>query len=239
MKKRNLSVILFLFLCMTGVQAQIKTSSGNEEYWYYLLSAKSGKESQAIVENTDTETSADYPIITATLNQKDEGQQWKFVKDETHNNLLIVNRKSGKQIIASSVTAGPFNITQLGTDTEHKGFRIDEIADGQFTISGVEEDNIRRYLALRSSVLSDIPRFKKENLKNSVYAWVAVQASSKVHHMESNVTIKVKNRRIIVENAQDYKVTSLTGVQYPKKAILEQGIYVVTIGDASTNVYVK
>lgn len=239
MKKRSLSAVVALLLCVVGATAQIKQSSGDEEHWYYLLSANSGAESQAIVENTNSETSAKHPLITATLDQNDEAQQWKFVKNETSNNLFIVNRKSGKQIIASSVASGRFNITQLGIDTEHKGFKLEEIADGQFTISGVEEDNIRRYLALRNPLLSDIPKFETKDLKNSVYAWVAVQAGSKIYNTEADVTIKVKNRRIIVENAQDYRVTNLAGVQFPKKAILDQGIYVVTIGNASTNVYVK
>ena len=239
MKKRSLSSILFLLLCVVAAKAQIKTSSDNEEYWYYLLSAKSGVESQVIVENTNNETAAAYPLTAATLNEEDEAQQWKFIKAGNSNNLFIVNRKSGKQIIASSVAQGPVNATQYGNDTEHKGFRLDEIADGQFTISGVEEDNNRRYLALRDLKMSDVPRFKKENLQNSIYAWVAVQAGMGIHNIEGDVTIKVKNRRIVVENAKNYKVTNLGGMQFPKKSILEPGIYVVTVGNTSTNVYVK
>ena len=239
MKKRSLSSILFLLLCVVSAKAQIQNSSGSEEYWYYLLSAKSDVESQAITENADAETAAAFPLATVMLNEEDEGQQWKFVKDENTGNLLIVNRKSGKQIIASSVAQGAVNATQLGTDTEHKGFRVDEIADGQFTISGVEEDNIRRYLALQALKASDTPVLDKANLQNSAFAWVAVQAGQGIHNVEGNVTIKVKNSRIIVENAKNYKVTNLAGVQFPKRAVLEQGVYVVTVGNTSTNVYVK
>ena len=240
MKKRSLSSILFLLLCVVSAKAQIQNSSGSEEYWYYLLSAKSGVESQAIAENADAETAAAFPLATVMLNEEDEGQQWKFVKDENTGNLLIVNRKSGKKIVARSVAQGAVNATQLGTDTEHKGhFRVDEIADGQFTISGVEEDNIRRYLALHDLKASDIPVLDKANLQNSAFAWVAVQAGQGIHNVEGNVTIKVKNSRIIVENAKNYKVTNLAGVQFPKRAVLEQGVYVVTVGNTSTNVYVK
>lgn len=239
MKKRSLSSILFLFLCVIAAKAQIQNSSGSEEYWYYLLSAKSGVEGQAIAENTDAETATAFPLATVTLNEGDEGQQWKFVEDEITGNLLIMNRKSGKQIIASSVAQGPVNATQIGSDTEHQGFKVEEIAEGQFTISGIEEDNIRRYLALRSLEASDIPVLDKANLQNSAFAWVAVQAGQGIRNVEGNVTIKVKNNRIIVENAKNYKITNLAGVQFPKKAILEQGIYVVTVGSTSTNVYVK
>ena len=239
MKKRSLSSILFLLLCVVAAKAQIKISSGSEEYWYYLLSAKSGVENQAITENANAETAATFPLATAVLNQDDEGQQWKFAKDETSNKLFIVNRKSGKQIIASSVAQGPVNATQYGNDTDHNGFKVEEITDGQFAISGIEEDDIRRYLALRDLKVSDIPVLDKANLQNSIYAWVAVQAGQGIHNVEGNVTIQVKNRRIVVENAKNYKVTNLAGVQFNKRAVLEQGIYVVTVGNTSTNVYVK
>ena len=239
MKKRNLSFVLLLLLCVGAAHAQVKTSSGNEEYWYNLLSAKSGVESQAITENTNAETAEAFPLATVMLNEEDEAQQWKFVKNDTHNSLYIVNRKSGKQIIASSVPQGGANAVLYGTDEEHKGFKVEEIADGQFTISGVEEDGIRRYLAVKALVASDILVLDKANLQNSAFAWVAVQAGSGIHSIEGDVTFKVKNRRIIVENAKSYKVTNLAGVEFPKRAVLEQGIYVVTVGNTSTNVYVK
>ena len=237
MKKRSLSSILFLLLCVVAAQAQIKTSSGNEEYWYNLLSAQSGVEGFAIVENPD-ETAA-FPLTVAALDNEDPAQQWKFVESGSKT-YYIVNRKSGKQIIANSTMHFAINATQLGSaEVEHKGFKVTEISEGQYAFSGVEDDKIERYLALQDlnavAVVLD-----KTNLANSAFAWAAVLNDTQgIQSVKGDVTIQVKNRRIIVENAKNYKVTSLAGVQFAKKAILEPGIYVVTINGESTNVYVK
>ena len=42
MKKKSLTLILFLLACLTNINAQIKYSNGINEFWYNLLSAKSG-----------------------------------------------------------------------------------------------------------------------------------------------------------------------------------------------------
>lgn len=239
MKKRSFSSILFLLVCVVAAKAQIKVSDDNTVYWYNLLSAKSGVEGIAITENNDEQ--AAFPITVATLTDEDLSQQWKFVKSNSGGRYYIVNRKSGKQIIANSVTQGPYNVTQLGTDeVAHKGYKAIEIAEGQYAFSGIEADNVERYLALTNLKESKPLMLDKDNLVSSAFAWVAVETETQgIKALDGEAVIKVKNRRIVVENAKEYKVTNLAGVQFGKKAILEPGIYVVTVNGASTNVYVK
>lgn len=238
MKKRNLSVILFLFLCTIGAQAQIKSSSGNEEYWYNLLSAKSGITNLAISENTDTE--AAFPIAVVAQDVNDHSQQWKFVPVEGSTNYYIINRKSGKQILATSLAQGAFNATQLGTDDANKGFRVIEVTEGQYAIYGTEEDGVVRYLALQEISENSVVLNKKE-LANSAFAWTAqlVDGMGISAITAGNAVITVKNRQIVVENAKEYSVTNLAGVEFPKRATLEQGVYVVTVDGISKNVFVE
>ena len=202
MKKRNLSVILFLFLCTIGAQAQIKNSSGNEEYWYNLLSAKSGITNLAISENADTE--AAFPIAVVAQDVNDHSQQWKFVPVEGSTNYYIINRKSGKQILATSLAQGAFNATQLGTDDANKGFRVIEVTEGQYAIYGTEEEGVVRYLALQEISENSVVLNKKE-LANSAFAWTAqlVDGMGISAITAGNAVITVKNRQIVVENAKE------------------------------------
>lgn len=238
MKKRSLSVVLSLFMCVVGATAQIKQSSGDEVYWYNLLSAKSGVTNLAICENADTQ--AAFPIAVVAQDANDHGQQWKFVASESNGYYYIVNRKSGKQILASSLAQGALNATQIGEGHVGKGFKVVEVTDGQYAIYGTEEDGIVRYLALQELSSEGVVLNKKE-LANSAFAWVAqlVDGTGISTITAGDAVITVKNRQIVVENAKDYTVTNLAGVEFPKKAILEQGVYVVTVGGVSKNVYVE
>lgn len=239
MKKRSFSSVLLLLLCVVAAKAQIKVSDDNTVYWYNLLSAKSGVEGIAITENNDEQVK--FPLTVTALADDDLSQQWKFVQGSSSGRYYIVNRKSGKQIIANSVAQGPYNVTQIGTgEVAHKGYKAIEIAEGQYAFSGIEADNVERYLALTNTLESKPLMLDKANLAGSAFAWVAVETETQgIKTLDGEAVIKVKNRRIVVENAKDYKVTNLAGIQFGKKVILEPGIYVVTVNGTSTNVYVK
>lgn len=237
MKTKNLSVAIALGLCAVGAQAQIKQSSGNQEYWYNLLSAKSGVRNLAISENA--EAGAAFPIAVVDQNVNDPSQQWKFVAAEG-GNYYIVNRKSGKQILPSSLAQGVLNATQLGTDEDGNGFKVEEIEGGQYMIYGTEEDGVVRYLALQE-LSSEGVVLNKKALVNSPFAWslVIVDGAGISSITAGEAVITVKDRQIVVENAKSYSVTNMAGVEMPKKAILEQGVYVVTVDGIAKNVYVE
>ena len=237
MKTKNLSVAIALGLCAVGAQAQIKLSSGNQEYWYNLLSAKSGVRNLAISENA--EAGASFPIAVVDQNVNDPSQQWKFVAAEG-GNYYIVNRKSGKQILPSSLAQGALNATQLGTDEAGNGFKVEEIEGGQYMIYGTEEDGVVRYLALQE-LSSEGVVLNKKALVNSPFAWslVIVDGAGISSITAGEAVITVKDRQIVVDNAKNYSVTNMAGVEMPKKAILEQGVYVVTVDGIAKNVYVE
>ena len=233
----NLSVAIALGLCAVGAQAQIKLSSGNQEYWYNLLSAKSGVRNLAISENA--EAGAAFPIAVVDQNVNDPSQQWKFVAAEG-GNYYIVNRKSGKQILPSSLAQGALNATQFGTDEAGNGFKVEEIEGGQYMIYGTEEDGVVRYLALQE-LSSEGVVLNKKALVNSPFAWslVIVDGAGISSITAGEAVITVKDRQIVVDNAKSYSVTNMAGVEMSKKAILEQGVYVVTVDGIAKNVYVE
>lgn len=237
MKQTVLTFTLFLLACVTGVKAQIKYSSGSDEFWYNLLSAKSGVENLAITESAD----AIFPISMATLEENNESQQWKFVEDESTGNVYMINRKSGNQILSDSRAEGIYNATLIGIDSLNRGFKATQIGDGQYAFSAIESDGIERYLAIQELSAEGVT-MDEENMSYSPFAWVAqeiIPTSVEEISAEKFVILVTADRRIVVENATDYKVTSLAGVELPKNARLEKGIYIVTVDSISKKVSIE
>ena len=237
MKKISLTLILFLLVSLANVSAQIKFSSGSDEFWYNLLSAKAGVENFAITETND----GAFPITVAPLEADNESQQWKFVEDATTGNLYIINRKSGNQILSDSRAEDVYNATLIGLDPQNRGYKVSSIGDEQYSFSSIENDSIERYLALQelsaASVILD-----EENLNGSAFAWKAQEViPTGINEITAgSVVIYVTaDRKIIVENAVNYKVTSLAGVELPKDVSLEKGIYLVTVGNVSKKVSIE
>lgn len=236
MRKTSLTLVLFLLVGLTNVGAQIKYSSGSYEFWYNLLSAKSGVENLAITEAAE----GIFPITVTALDGNDESQQWKFVEDASTGNLYIINRKSGNQILSDSRAEGAYNATLIGLDSLNQGFKAAQISDGQYTFSAIEGDGIERYLALQEQ-LADGVILDEENLAGSAFAWIAQEiiTTSIFEISADGFVISVKDRKIFVENAADYKVTTLLGVELPKETTLEKGIYIVTVGNVSKKVSIE
>ena len=107
-------------------------------------------------------------------------------------------------------------------------------------IYGTEEDGVVRYLALQE-LSSEGVVLNKKALVNSPFAWslVIVDGAGISSITAGEAVITVKDRQIVVENAKSYSVTNMAGVEMPKKAILEQGVYVVTVDGIAKNVYVE
>ena len=237
MKKTCLTLILSLLVSLANVSAQIKYSSGSDEFWYNLLSAKSGVENLAITETPD----GLYKITVTALDNDNESQQWKFIEDESTGNVYIINRKSGNQILSDSRLQDIYNATLIGLDSLNRGFKATQIGDGQYAFSAIEGDGIERYLALQelsaeSVVLGD------DNLSSSAFAWVAqeiIPTSVEEISADNFVIYVTDERRIIVENVKEYRVRSLAGIELPKDASLEKGVYIVTVGSVSKKVSIE
>ncbi|MBR2607425.1 MAG: hypothetical protein IKC70_05790 [Bacteroidaceae bacterium] len=237
MKQTILTFTLFLLACVTSVNAQIKYSNGSDEFWYNLLSAKSGVENLAITESAD----AVFPISMAALEENDESQQWKFVEDASTGNIYIINRKSGNQILSDSRAEGIYNATLIGLDSLNRGFKVALVGDGQYSFSAIESDGIERYLAIQELSAEGVV-LDEENIGGSAFAWVAqeiIPTGVEEISAEEFVISVTADRRIIVENATDYKVTTLAGIELRKDASLEKGVYIVTVGSVSKKVSIE
>ena len=236
MKKTIFISALFLLACV-GIKSQIKYSNGSDEFWYNLLSAKSGVENLAITETLD----GVYKITVTALDNENESQQWKFIEDESTGNVYIVNKKSGNQILSDSRLQDIYNATLIGLDSLNRGFKAAQIGDGQYAFSAIENDGIERYLALQELSAESVV-LDEENLSSSEFAWVVQEITTtgiKEISADNFVIYVTEDRKIIVENVANYRVRSLAGVEFPKNVSLEKGVYIVTVGSVSKKVSIE
>jgi hypothetical protein len=104
----------------------------------------------------------------------------------------------------------------------------------------LENDNIERYLALQDTQ-AKADSLDLSSMPNSEFSWTLREAgyTSGIKSVGgAEPLIKVVNGVITVENATDYSVTSPDGIVMPKGIKLQQGVYLVTIGQTTTKVII-
>jgi len=216
-----------------------KTSIKSNEYWYNIISAKSGISNLVIKDNT--KSGGAFPFILTTLDENDNSQQWKFIKNEANGKMDIVNRETGFHILTNSTAEGLYNAILSGYFMKNTGYTFEYLGLGQYALNGLENDNIERYLALQDTQ-SNVDSLNLSSMPNSEFAWTLREAgytSGITSIGTAKPVIKVLNGMISVENAQEYSVTSAEGIVMPKGIKLQKGVYLVTIGKTTTKVVIN
>lgn len=233
----------FRFLPYTDYNVQI--SDETNEVWYYLTSAADGYADKCV---TDV-TAQSLPYIKFAVEnfvEDNEYQQWKAIKNSTDpddKKVQLVNRATGNIIQTNSVENGIFNYVQYTTfASESNGWNLDYIGSGQYEISGIEDDNIMRYLFVgdESSLYPDVYVAGETN-SNFAWQFVAVETDDTDLPVviEDDITVYTRDRRIYVEGADNYKVWNIQGLQMNKDVQLPIGVYVVMVNGKTAKVLVK
>ena len=215
-----------------------KTSTKTDEYWYNIISAKSGTSNLAIKDNTKSGSS--FAFTLTTLDESDNTQQWKFLKNDATGRMDLVNRETGFHILTNSTAEGIYNAVLSGYFMKNTGYDLQYLGLGQYAMSGLENDNIERYLAMQDTQ-AKADSLDLSSMPNSEFSWTLREAgyTSGIKSVGgAEPLIKVVNGVITVENATDYSVTSPDGIVMPKGIKLQQGVYLVTIGKTTTKVII-
>jgi hypothetical protein len=123
---------------------------------------------------------------------------------------------------------------------KNTGYDLQYLGLGQYAMSGLENDNIERYLAMQDTQ-AKADSLDLSSMPNSEFSWTLREAgyTSGIKSVGgAEPLIKVVNGVITVENATDYSVTSPDGIVMPKGIKLQQGVYLVTIGKTTTKVII-
>lgn len=217
------------------------STEGNDT-WYKIKSAPSLNE---CFEDASSST-AESIISLGNESVMSDSQLWKLVKKTGSTTVDIINKATGAVIQTQSEVDESnllYNYTQLSPNAnESKGWTLRYIGAGQYTLSGMEEDNIVRYLYAASKG-SKPDNYDENQLINSSFAWklskVTTGTSIPISPELDHIRIYSENRRIVVEGTDDYVVRTLQGVTVNKSIVLPVGIYLVTTHAKTTKIFVQ
>ena len=217
----------------------ITLSTKGNEVWYSIVPVKEGLDGMALTEASG-ETGG-YPVMLETLAADNQAQQWKFVEEETSGRIMIASRKNGLHILPSSYVSDGFNITAMGWVAKYRGFDFKYLGLGQYAIAGTEDDDVVRYLGLQN-VEGESLELGSGNLINTDFAWKFKQmgTGTGVDALAAGkLQVRVANGRIVVDGADNWQVVSALGMEMPKDAKLQKGVYIVTADGQSVKVTIK
>ncbi|GHT01276.1 hypothetical protein AGMMS49525_01560 [Bacteroidia bacterium] len=223
--------------------SDVEYSTEKKTVWYNLVSGKTGTANLAMQDNTSITLAApaNYALSVEPLNN-DATQQWKLTKNAS-GTVTVTNRATNNAISTTSVYDEPYNLTQLTAVAEHAGHLLTDIGGGQYTLSAVEDDGIKRYLSL-SEEGKDPEEFIIDKLTDSGFAWTFVKVidtgiNKQTPSSDNQLVVTVKDRVISVENATDWRIFSVDGKSIGKGTPLAPGVYLVTANGVTTKVLVK
>ena len=201
-------------------------SDNATETYYRIISALDGKcMSTKAFANSN---SAEKQLKLEDLDEESDYFLWKLVKRED-GKTEIINKATGEFLLSTSEALSNFNYSKVGVPTENNnGHTFSYLGDDQYTIKGVEDDGVTRYLANITSGGDPLPL----NLTaNSEFAWklnfveTVVTGINGVNTEKETVTIQ--DKKIIVTGDQNYTLWDANGKQHNKQAQLIPGIYLV------------
>ena len=246
--KKILILILALALC-GGVAAQLPEVSTNVDVWYYISSGHPQYLNRCIVDINEPGTGvAKFEVRQKSSDTSEHSQQWKLIRpvNATSKNVHFVNRLTGN-IIQTEYDFNGYYHAQSTTDiTKSNGWNMQVISGrNQIKISGVNASGEIGYLNVSSE--SNDPEWiplEDADFVNSFYSWTFSKVDpnvSSIHEKDlfEDVELYVQDRRIVVENVDDYKIYHISGVEVQKNTMLPVGVYIVRIQGQSRSILVK
>lgn len=209
--------------------------------WYNIINCGEAFSGLCIKEEGN-ETSSQL-ILEAGVD--DETAQWKAVKPASGKGVQWVNRASGRVIATNSEPFGLFNRLWTNTVVANENvWTTTYLGDKQYAFSTVEDDNVERYMGANSDQAEAAEELDLRKLANSSHAWVlrmveSVPTSIGQATETNHLTIRVIDRRIVVEGCTDFNIHTLSGMAMPTDLQLQPGIYIVSAQAKSTKIIVK
>lgn len=218
-------------------------STDKKVIWYNIRSAKEGNEAKGMTDVSSSDS--DIKIALEEIREDNDYQLWKLVKKGARAN--IINKATGNYISSYSVVSQPnikYNYIQANPENESSGWAFKHIREAQYTIAGVDNDKITRYLTAATEGIDPTP-YDASALFSSDVVWKLKKVKSEDYtslpnfETEDNILIYSRNQKIIVEGAEDYAVRTIQGTMVAKNIELPVGIYLVTVNGKTTKLLVK
>ena len=172
-------------------------------------------------------------------------QQWKILAKE-NGNVDFVNRSTGNIVSTETNLNKYYFINYTAGPEESVGWKYVPASGStnQYEVSTTAANGVISYWnATTDGQATEI--YSSGNTANSTYAWIfswveeVYTGISLPAASSDNIRVYSVNRRIYVDGCDEYRITSISGMQLRKNLELPVGIYLVTVKGKTTKILVK
>ncbi|MDR1120403.1 MAG: hypothetical protein LBM08_05755 [Dysgonamonadaceae bacterium] len=213
-------------------------SSDDETAWLSIQSAQSDLSDKYL---TEIETTGNIQLSMQEYVTNNYRQQWKIVGNpDPESSVNFVNRATGN-LISTTPVYDIYNYIQYAA-TENTGWTIDKLENNQYEVrTGPVETGKYWYAATNGQPSAN---YVKGASLNTGFAWkfqLREEALPTVMDVVEydNIRVFVKDRRICVEGADQYRVYTIYGTSVNGNGELPAGVYLVTIKHKTAKILVK
>lgn len=209
--------------------------------YYNIQSAREGGDGEVIIDNTSV-VDTKYKFTIGSAETAGEASQWRLVNNAP-GKTAIVNRATGNSISTDIYADGRYNLPEAADKaTVPATWNINAVADGEFAISAINPDGIRRYLNNTAvDAAPDSLDFTK--MADGTFAWKFVKTGSVVGINDATSaaasTVSVVGGKVVVSGGKKFSVFTTDGVRLPADAVLSRGIYIVSVDGKSVKINVR
>jgi hypothetical protein len=213
-------------------------SNDDETAWFSIHNARSGLSDKCL---TEVETTADVKLSLQEYTDNNFRQQWKLVSiPGSESPVNFINRATG-HLISTTPVYGLYDYVRYA-DAETAGWTIDELGSNQYEVRAGSADMGKYWYAATGGQAS--AGYVKGASLNTGFAWKFQLRDEIIFNSiyipeYDNKRILVKNKRIYVEGADQYRIYTIYGASVDKNRELPTGIYLVTIKNKATKILVK
>ncbi|MDR0506207.1 MAG: RICIN domain-containing protein [Dysgonamonadaceae bacterium] len=215
-------------------------SSDDATLWLNIRNVKANKYL------TDMVATSSGINFTLEAQNNSQSQQWKIInKGNGSGTVEFVNRATGNIISTSTHLDKYFYVDYALNTDESDGWKYTAVSasSNQYQIFTVSDKDVYSYW--NATTDGQAPDIYSSNVENSTYAWIFYWVEE-VRGMgidfisdSENIRVYSQNRRIYVDNCNDYKIVSIYGTPVRKNIELPLGVYLVTVKGKTTKILVK
>jgi hypothetical protein len=230
-KNANVADAQFQFI---SVDAPI-LSNEEDTVWLFVQNALNDKYL------TEVETTADIQLSLQDFTDNNHYQLWKIMNNPAlEGSVNFVNRATG-HLISTAPIHGKYDYVRY-TDAETAGWIINTLENNCYEVRTAAADLEKYWYAATEGTAS--AAYVKGASLNTGFAWKfrlgedGVPTTVNVPEYDP-IRILVKNRRILVEGADQYRIYTVCGAGLNENDELPAGVYLVVIKNKTIKILVR
>lgn len=247
MKKAVVEMAVAMGLGGLSARAQIElqTPEGSRQY-YRMVSAKATFRNQCLEDNKGKAENSDEFRIEP-YNDQSARQLWEFIPNTDTTSYYIRNKETkrylGKKPVLISETY--YYVKEASAKSQAAAWEVSTVGNGQHLFSYVDDYGVVRFMnAANVNITPDRITTAIQNSRFTGFAWYLVKEGEDPTGIlplqaESDVSVAVVGRQIIVTGTDHYELYSIEGRRQTLARELQPGLYIVRAGGRTFKLELK